>query len=1044
MKRTTKIISVLLAIMILSVLASINVFATQTSQDGLEVQIVTDKESYTVNENIKTTITVKNTNDYEISNLSIKSNMPDGLALVDGDTSLTQESLKSNESANLVFTSKVISEEKETDPPTTQKPTNTATNDVVNQDNNDSTTIKTGGQPIYTIIVSVLFFISALAVTIVVFINRKNRTKFKSTISMILCLTIVGTSFIGLNVFNAKATEISQNTKSFEVSKNVKVDNTEYKISATFSYDIKGTEITPTTPDSDDIQLTIDQNDFTTTESLQTITGSFKSNIDESIIAYEIQSIINKEVVSEFGNAEINENKYVINNLRLIPGNNKIIVSIVDGENKILSKEINIFYDRGSYHEVDNNHIKIDKDTGVTYIDNIILLYFEDDIDEKKKHEIISSINGNVVGHLNAVDQYQIEVKSQTLNELISLCEELENNEFVYTASPDIRLDMSVESQSYIPNDPWTDSNEIINWDENNPSGNNWWAESIKMPSTWYFNDVFKTINIGVIDDGFDENHKDLNIKYIDSDYQNNNVYNDHGTHVTGIISAKHDNTYGISGVVDNCNIYAMPVNNKSNFLSSSLVNEISELIEYRCKVINISMAHPSGGGVFKSYLLNKEQRRLTKALGNLLDNKYDFLISKAAGNKGKDTSDDLTIVLSQITENNIKDRIIVVANATITNNGDYILYEDSNYGKRIDIVAPGTNIYSTKVNGYTYMTGTSQAAPMVTGVAGLVWSINPNFTGAEVKKIVCDSVNTSVSNNPNNTSDNLTYKLLNAKLSVENAIEKTYGNLYNCYVKFVDTDTQLTIPAKCTIYKTIDEDTQEFEKYRYIDYCETFNLELPNGVYRIDVTPLDENHEATSISFTQNNSGINSLVISIDKKVVQPEESDFLYRIENDEVIITGYKGTGGDILIPFYIEDKPVVMIDEKAFYENNTITSVTFEGNLDSIGSYAFAYCNSLKSVSIKGMVTDIKSYAFNECSNLTLFFADEGVINISQGAFASCKKLSDFGIQNKIEYIGNMAFFSCESLYDFDYPKGANVNKYAFMGTNTKYKNDWIKI
>ena len=158
MKRTTKIISVLLAIMILSVLASINVFATQTSQDGLEVQIVTDKESYTVNENIKTTITVKNTNDYEISNLSIKSNMPDGLALVDGDTSLTQESLKSNESANLVFTSKVISEEKETDPPTTQKPTNTATNDVVNQDNNDSTTIKTGGQPIYTIIISVLFF----------------------------------------------------------------------------------------------------------------------------------------------------------------------------------------------------------------------------------------------------------------------------------------------------------------------------------------------------------------------------------------------------------------------------------------------------------------------------------------------------------------------------------------------------------------------------------------------------------------------------------------------------------------------------------------------------------------------------------------------------------------------------------------------------------------------------------------------------------------------------------------------------------------------
>lgn len=173
MKRTTKIISVILAVMLLSVFTSVNVFATQTSQDGLEIQIITDKENYTANENIKTTIEVKNTNDYEISNLSIKGNLPDGLTLVDGDTSLTQEFLKSNESANLVFTSKVISEEKETNPPTTQKPTSTATNDVVNQDNNDLTTIKTGGQPIYTIIVSILFFISALAVTIVVFFKQK-------------------------------------------------------------------------------------------------------------------------------------------------------------------------------------------------------------------------------------------------------------------------------------------------------------------------------------------------------------------------------------------------------------------------------------------------------------------------------------------------------------------------------------------------------------------------------------------------------------------------------------------------------------------------------------------------------------------------------------------------------------------------------------------------------------------------------------------------------------------------------------------------------
>lgn len=1051
MKNKNKILSVIVVLVILTITNCLTVFATQKNQDGLEARIVTDKENYSTNENIKTSITVKNTNDYEISNLTVKANLSENFKLVAGDTTKAQEILKPDKTFVLNFTSKMNLQIKETstNPLATQNSTNVATNDIVNDggnNNNDSTAIKTGENSLYAIIFGVIFLLTALLISVAVFKNknRPNKKRFKSTICLIMCLTVIGVSVIGLNVFTAKANEINQNAKSFEVYENIKVDNKEYKISAIISYEINQIETTPTTPDSDSIQLTIDQKDFTTTESLQTITGSFKSNIDETIIAYEIQSVVNNEVVSEFGNAYINENKYSIDNLRLIPGNNKIIVSIMDGENKILSKEINIFYDRGSYHEVDNNHIKVDKDTGITYIDNIILVYFEDDADEEKKHEIISSLNGNIVGHLNVVDQYQIEVKCQTLNELMSLCEELENNEFVYTASPDIQLDMSIESQSYIPNDPWTDSDEIVNWEENYPSGNNWWAEAIRMPSTWYYNDIFKTINIGIIDDGFDENHKELNIKYTNSDYQNNNIYNNHGTHVAGIISAEHNNASGISGIVDNCNIYTIPVNNRSKFLSSSLVDEISELIENRCKVINISMAHPSGGGILKSYLLNKEQKRLTKALGNLLDNKYDFLISKAAGNKGKDTSDDLTIVLSHITEKNIKDRIIVVANATITNNGSYMLFENSNYGERIDIAAPGTNIYSTKVNGYTYMTGTSQAAPMVTGVAGLVWSINPNFTGTEVKKIICDSVDTSVSSNHNKASDTLTYKLLNAKLAVETAIMKTDGYLYNCSVKFVDSDTELTIPAKCTIYKATDEEAQNFERYRYIHYSERFNIELPNGIYRIDATPLDENHESTSLIFSQNENSVNSLVIPIDKKVVQPEESDFIYRIENDKVIITGYKGTGGDIIIPFYIEDKPVVKIDEKAFYKNNTITSVTFENDIDTIGESAFDNCTALTFVKIQGSVVDINNYAFYNCNNLTSFMATDGVYNIGGMSFSGCKKLSEFGIQNKINSIDSYAFFSCSSLYNFEYPKGANVNKYAFMGTNTQYKNDWIKF
>lgn len=66
-----------------------------------------------------------------------------------------------------------------------------------------------------------------------------------------------------------------------------------------------------------------------------------------------------------------------------------------------------------------------------------------------------------------------------------------------------------------------------------------------------------------------------------------------------------------------------------------------------------------------------------------------------------------------------------------------------SSGGERLDILAPGYEIYSTIQGGYDTMTGTSMATPYVTGVAGLVFSINPDLTGAQVKAILCESAST-------------------------------------------------------------------------------------------------------------------------------------------------------------------------------------------------------------------------------------------------------------------------------------------------------------
>lgn len=141
--------------------------------------------------------------------------------------------------------------------------------------------------------------------------------------------------------------------------------------------------------------------------------------------------------------------------------------------------------------------------------------------------------------------------------------------------------------------------------------------------------------------------------------------------------------------------------------------------------------------------------------------------------------------IYSGIDEPEIKDSIIVVGAAAVSGTHSYFgckhngyqVASYSNRGSRVDVLAPGgsdsdnvfpdAKIYSTVADGavgYGYKVGTSMATPHVAGVAAMIFGIDPTFTAKEVKNIIKSTATGSYGEEE--------YKMLNAKLAVEKAIE--------------------------------------------------------------------------------------------------------------------------------------------------------------------------------------------------------------------------------------------------------------------------------
>jgi subtilisin len=234
---------------------------------------------------------------------------------------------------------------------------------------------------------------------------------------------------------------------------------------------------------------------------------------------------------------------------------------------------------------------------------------------------------------------------------------------------------------------------------EGNEYGESWGIEHISANLAHLNGNKGAGINIAVIDTGIDYNHEDLNDNYVDGYdfvFNDNDPYDDntisHGTHVAGIIAAE-DNGIGVIGVAPEASLFAVKVLDGGGFgLLSWIISGIEWAVNNNIDIINLSL---QGG----------DDPALKAACDNAVA--AGIIIIAAAGNTN---GDPLAYPAAY-------DSVVAV---TGTDKFDTPAYF-SPIGPELDVAAPGLNIQSTTAgNSYKLLSGTSQAAPHVTGIAAL------------------------------------------------------------------------------------------------------------------------------------------------------------------------------------------------------------------------------------------------------------------------------------------------------------------------------------
>ena len=341
-----------------------------------------------------------------------------------------------------------------------------------------------------------------------------------------------------------------------------------------------------------------------------------------------------------------------------------------------------------------------------------------------------------VVGYVPRFRVVQIAVPAERREALRA---ELANNPTVEAIAHQLLFEAkaALDDPVFTNDDPWDD----------------WGLQAIGAPAAWDITRGSPDVVIAVVDTGMLLSHEEIWAKVI---VRPGSVYSEvgahlgdaeelfHGTHVAVLAVGAGDNGVGTAGVCPDCAL--MPV--QVDLSLSGILAGIAYALDGGAQVINLSLGVDFSEDEIDGFM-DPARRDAVIALLEQVREEYlaDFderlaasfasgtTIVVAAGNDAVPGDFD-PFCASTFT--------LCVGNAARREDGTIAPSPTSNYGFMVRVSAPGTDMYSAvaEIGGESYelASGTSMAAPMVAGLAGLILSANPDLAPWEVQEAIMAS----------------------------------------------------------------------------------------------------------------------------------------------------------------------------------------------------------------------------------------------------------------------------------------------------------------